>query len=88
MVSMDNLRQQLQDLFRDVFDDDSIVVTDEMTGGDIDGWDSLMHINVIVAAEKVFGVDFSVEEITALKQQGQTVGTFLQLVSEKIAAGS
>lgn len=49
---MENLDEQLQDLFRTVFDEPSLTLNDSMTADDIDGWDSMMHINLIIAIEK------------------------------------
>ena len=81
---MDTLRRDLQDLFRTVFDDDAIVLQDEMTSADIDGWDSLMHINLMVAVERRFKVKFATAEIAALKADGQNVGSFLRLLASKM----
>lgn len=83
---MDELRSQMQEVFRNVFDDDAIVLRDAMTSADIDGWDSLMHINLMVAVERRFKVKFATAEIAALKGEGQNVGTFLRLVASKIGA--
>jgi acyl carrier protein len=82
---MDDLRTRLQDVFRDVFDDDTIVLRDEMTAADVAGWDSLMHINLIIACEKRLGVSFATAEISGLKEPGQNVGTFLELLERKLA---
>lgn len=81
---MDPLRADMQEVFRTVFDDDAIVLRDEMTSADIDGWDSLMHINLMVAVERRFKVKFATAEIAALKGDGQNVGTFLRLVATKL----
>lgn len=83
---MDDLRHQMQEVFRTVFDDDAIVLRDEMTAADIDGWDSLMHINLLVAVERRFRVKFATAEIAALKGDDQNVGTFLRFVAAKIGA--
>lgn len=81
---MDDLRRQMQEVFRTVFGDDSIVLRDEMISADIDGWDSLMHINLMVAVERRFRVKFATAEIAALKGDDQNVGTFLRLLATKI----
>ena len=83
---MDDLRRDMQEVFRTVFDDEGIVLRDEMTSADIDGWDSLMHINLMVAVERRFRVKFATAEIAALKGEGQNVGTFLRLVAAKLGA--
>lgn len=83
---MDALRAAMQEVFRTVFDDDAIVLRDEMTSADIDGWDSLMHINLMVAVERRFKVKFATAEIAALKGDDQNVGSFLRLVAAKVGA--
>lgn len=82
---MDELRKEMQDLFRDVFADDAIQLHDGMTSADIDGWDSLMHINLVIAIEKRFGIKFATAQISGLKGDDQNVGTLLRLVTSKIA---
>jgi acyl carrier protein len=77
-------RAALQTVFRSVFADDSLVISDPMTAADVDGWDSLGHINLIIAVEKRFKIKFSTAEISRLKADGQNIGTFLQLVSGKL----
>lgn len=83
---MDDLRGELQQVFREVFDDDEIRLRDEMTAEDIDGWDSLAHIDLIVAVERRFGVKFATAEISGLKDDDQNVGSMLGLLSRKLAA--
>jgi acyl carrier protein len=83
---MDEIRSDLQQIFRDVFDDDEIHLRDEMTAEDVDGWDSLTHIDLIVAIERRFGVKFATAEISSLKDDGQNVGSMLSLLSGKLAA--
>lgn len=85
---MASLRDEVQAIFRDVFDDDTIVLRDEMTADDVDGWDSLMHINLIIAVEKRLGVKFTIAEVSGMKASGQNVGTFLALVQKKVGGRS
>ncbi len=54
-----------------------------MTADDIPGWDSLTHINLMVATEKRFKVKFATAEISKLKEDGQNVGSFLALVRQE-----
>jgi acyl carrier protein len=81
----ENTREQLQEIFRDVFDDPALVLRDDMSAKDIDGWDSLTHINLIVATERKFGIKFATVEISRTKAPGQNIGSFLQLVESKLA---
>jgi acyl carrier protein len=62
---------RLQRVFREVFDDESISITPETTAADIDAWDSLEHINLIIAVEREFKVKFRTGEITGLKNVGE-----------------
>lgn len=70
---------ELTAVFREVFDQPEIQLTLETTAQDIPDWDSLMHIQIVVAAEKRFGVRFAPGEIESLKN----VGEFLKLISNK-----
>jgi len=80
---MEKLRNDVQQIFRDVFGDDQLVLTDTMTAADVPGWDSLGHLNLIIAMEKRFGIKFATAEISRLKDEGQNVGTLLALVETK-----
>ena len=71
----------LTDVFHDVFDDDTIVVTPELTASDVDEWDSLRHIRLVAAVEKKYGLSFSAAEIGRLKNVGQ----FVSLIEAKSA---
>jgi acyl carrier protein len=75
------IRSQLNDVFRQVFDDDSIAIHDTMTAKDVDGWDSLNHVTLVVATEKRFGVRFRTKEVNALKNVGELVA----LIGRKLA---
>jgi acyl carrier protein len=64
---------RLTGVFHDVFDDDSIEVTPQLSAKDVDGWDSLMHIRLILTVEKAFKVKFSTSEIGKLENVGELV---------------
>jgi acyl carrier protein len=81
---MNELAKDLQDVFREVFDDESIVLKVSMTAMDIEGWDSLMNINLIIALEERFGIKFATAEISGLKAKGQNIGTLLKLIASKM----
>ena len=57
----------LTEIFRDLFGDDAIVLTPRMTADDVDGWDSIKHISLIVAIEDRFGIKFTTAEIERLR---------------------
>lgn len=73
---------KVQEIFRDIFDDESLIIRDETNSDDIEEWDSLNHINLVVAIEKEFKIKFSLDELSALKD----VGAMIDLMSKKIAA--
>ena len=65
------LDDQLLEVFRQVFDNDDLTLTDEMTAHDIQGWDSLAHINLMFSIEQTFGVRFSGNELAEFKNIGE-----------------
>jgi acyl carrier protein len=76
---------ELNNVFRQVFDDNSITVTRSTTANDIDDWDSLTHMNLLMAVELKFGVKFALGELPSLKN----VGDLADAVKVKMqAAGS
>lgn len=74
--------EQLNAVFCKVFDDKDIKITTEMTADNIDEWDSLSHVNLVVAIEKHFGVKFKSSEIIRWKNVGQMLAS----INEKLAA--
>jgi acyl carrier protein len=72
-VEESQIYTKLAIIFEDVFDDDSIRVSPELTAKDVDGWDSLAHIRLMLAVEKAFGVKFSNSEINKLQSVGELV---------------
>lgn len=69
---------RLTDIFRELFDDDAIVLTRATTADDIEDWDSLEHINLIAAAESAFGLRFAMREVSTMKNVGEMVDIILQ----------
>ena len=65
--------------FREVFDDPSLVLTSKLSANDVDNWDSLNHITVIVELETLTGLIFSTDELVNMKD----VGDFVQLLTDK-----
>lgn len=66
---------RVQDIFRDVLENDDIVLSDGTTADDIDEWDSLSHIQLIVAIEKSFRIKFTSKEILSWKNIGELIDT-------------
>lgn len=73
-------RDTLNNIFQQVFDDDTIQIQPETTANDIDGWDSLSHVNLIVAVEARFSIRFNQKELLTFKN----VGDLLRCIESKI----
>ena len=72
-MTKEEIYPRLTEIFRDVFDDESLVVTPEMTASDVKEWDSVNHITLMVAIEEEFGVKFKTAEVEKMKNVGQMV---------------
>ena len=70
--------ERLDAFFQDEFDDDTIHVTDATVADDIEDWDSLEHINLVVAVEKEFGMKFTMGEVTGMANVGEMVDILMQ----------
>lgn len=71
MLSSDVIYKRLNEVFREVFDDDSITVGPRTTADDIDDWDSLEHISLISAVESEFRMKFKMGEVSTMKNVGE-----------------
>jgi acyl carrier protein len=80
-METNEIAARLTPIFRDVFNDDALVVSEGMTAADVPTWDSLSNINMIIAVEKAFGVKFSIKDVRSLKN----VGELLALIKKKSA---
>lgn len=78
---MNSIENDLTEVFRDVFENPSIEIRSETTAGDIANWDSLMHVQLMVAVERKFGIRFAAGEIEKL----QNVGEMMKLIASKKA---
>jgi len=68
-----DILQQVEVIFKDVLDEEDIALTETTTANDVEGWDSLTHIQLIVAIEKHFKIKFSSKEILSWKNVGEMV---------------
>ena len=71
---MDDVYRRLTEIFHDVFDDDSIVVTPELTASDVPEWDSLSHIRLVLAVQRAFQVKFSAAQCRRARFADQRQG--------------
>ena len=74
----DNLAR-LNDVFQEVFDDDEIAINRQTTADNVEGWDSMMHVTLLINIEKAFGIKFTSAEVARLA----SVGDLLDLIAAK-----
>lgn len=77
-MTREEILGQMQEIFRSVFDDESLDISGRTAAKDIEGWDSMEHINLIVAMEKTFHVKFNIEEAGSLQNVGEMVDLILK----------
>jgi acyl carrier protein len=77
----EDIKLRLTNVFKKVFKDDSIILTDEMTAKDVEKWDSLTHLVLISDTEEEFGIKFKLKELIAMKN----VGDFLRSIEGKLS---
>ena len=81
-MQQQDIYDQLTTIFRDLFDDEELVLSPGLTAADVPEWDSFNHINLIVAVEAKFGIKFQTAELESM----QTVGHLVDLIQTKLAA--
>ena len=78
-MTKEKILSELRPIFQDVFDDDEIIITNDSNAEEIEDWDSLSHIRLVVAIEKHFAIKFAFGELQELKN----VGEMIALIQEK-----
>lgn len=86
-MDRDALLQEVEAVFRDVFEDDELKISAETKAEDVDGWDSLMHVSLMINVERVFGVKFSASQVASLKDVGELVNLLESRLAAKGAGG-
>ena len=76
-MTREEIIETVNGIFRDVFEDDTIVVTDLTTAADIEDWDSYEHINLINAIEQAFSMKFTMGQVVSMKNVGEMVDILL-----------
>ena len=79
-MSRQEIMNAVQDIFRDVFDDEELMITDETNADDIEDWDSFEHISLVIAMESEFSMKFDIKEVNKL----QNVGQMIDLIKRKM----
>ena len=80
LMDTKTILERLIPIFRDVFDDDSLVLSADLTADDVQGWDSMAHIRLVLQVEREFSIKFSAGEVGKLKN----VGELVELIERKV----
>ena len=83
-MNKNNIKEKLQSVFIDVFDDEDLTISNSTNSDDIEEWDSLNHIALVLSIEKCFNIRFMTGEVQSLKD----VGEMIQLLEEKTSINS
>ena len=70
-MTPEQTHQRLEELFQTVFNDDGLTLRNDMTAGDVAGWDSVAHINLMFSIEQAFGIQFAGNELAEFKNIGE-----------------
>ncbi len=79
-MTREEVLSSVQDIFRDIFDDQLLEITDSTSAEDIEDWDSMNHLNLVSAIEKKFSIRFALGELQTLNN----VGAMIDLMMQKI----
>lgn len=77
-MKREEIFEKLNEIFREVFEDDSIVVTDSTSSADIEDWDSLTHITLVSSVEDEFDIKFSMKDVIGMKNVGEMVDIIME----------
>ena len=80
-MNRNEIIEKLTAVFHEVFNDNNIVLRDDMTANDVENWDSLTHMMMITKVEEVFGIKFKLRELNKLKN----VGNLCDIIVEKLS---
>ena len=83
MMTRNEVFEEVRKIFRDNFDDDDLVIVDETNSSDIEDWDSIEHINLVIAMEKKFDLKFNIREVGKLANVGEMVDLIVSMLDNK-----
>lgn len=79
-MERETINSKLSEVFRSVFNNDSLILSDDLTANDVDNWDSLSHMLLISEIEKTFNIKFKLKELNKMRN----VGDMIDLLSQKV----
>ena len=81
-MTREEVMNAVTEIFRDVFDDEELIIGDETNSSDIEDWDSLEHITLIISMEKEFNMKFDIKEVNKLENVGQMIDLIMRKMNE------
>lgn len=75
-------KEELQDIFRDVFENPEMIITEDLSANDVDDWTSIVHMQLLATIEEHFGIKFATRDIRKMKN----VGDLLKSIENKLGA--
>lgn len=81
-MTREEVFEKINELFRDVFENDSLVITETTTAKDVAGWDSLTHLSLMTDIEVEFDITFMLSEVQGSKNVGELVNAIMKHLSE------
>jgi acyl carrier protein len=81
-MTRDNIKEDLDKIFREVFEDENIAVTEQTTAKEVERWDSISHIDMICMVEDVFKVKLTTGEVSSLNNVGELVSVIERKVNK------
>lgn len=81
-MNREDMLEKINSIFREVFDDETLVITQLTCAADIEDWDSLAQITLVTSVEDLFGIQFLLEDVTAMKN----VGDMMDVIERELAA--
>jgi acyl carrier protein len=76
-LTREEVFEKITEIFREEFDDDTLVIVDETNAEDIEDWDSLAHVELVMSMEKEFNMKFNIKEVGKLKNVGEMADLIL-----------
>lgn len=79
-MKREDVMERVQNIFKEIFDDDDLIISEDTTADDVEDWDSFEHINLVVAMEKEFGVKFPMKKVVVLNNVGEMIDLILESI--------
>ena len=83
-MTRDEIYEKITAIFREEFDDDSLVIVDKTNSSDIEDWDSLAHVDLVMAMEEEFQLKFNIKEVGKLANVGEMVDLIMRKLDERL----